>query len=687
MIITQTKNEEVVKSQEFQSKKFSITDSGKNKLFKLLVMNLYQNIDKSLIREITCNAIDANKESGTNKNAEIEYIPKNSLLGQEETLIIRDFGIGISPERMWDTFINLGESTKDTSNDFIGGFGIGCKTIFAYSDNTMIITVNNGIRYTYIACINEFDEPEMNLISKQETQSPSGTEVYILIKSWYEINNAINSELYYLKDNITFINYKPDFKDLQTYYENDNIVYNTYDSEFHIILGNIRYDIPLLNDRTKTPYGEPQSHLSVGLKFNIGELNPTPSRESLRWDSKSESLVQDRIKSAKLELIENYINPKLKGCTSLKERWHINMNSNLEKLIGKGTDFDILPYKKYHFKKDINDNYFQYRVYRVNKKIKYRYFKEVTWENYLFGRQDTIYFTNDTTFKHSKDLANSLKQGSVLLVKRDIDVSRYEISQLKGLCNTLRFNKIMVDEISTFATPIESVEVIPLETPATIKKQYQKKANLPNLTSISVKTLMRKDDWRDSVAFRNSTLDLSTIPSKPLIIYGNANDSTGLLKLGIIFKHHKTYSGYGTDFLKNVYICKINAAYNSMFKGKSNCIHITEYDKSKILSDFKCHELYSTYKYILDIELLRDMFPNLKEIYEKAILVKDTYTKFQDEIIPEVENNLEAFATILKDTLLPYINPESIPTENLNNYLKTIFNESTNQLLSNTNNN
>ena len=68
---------------------------------------------------------------------------------------IKDFGPGISPDRMSNIFIQYTASTKRDDNVQTGGFGLGAKTPFAYSNSFVIVTVMNGIKYQYNCYIDE----------------------------------------------------------------------------------------------------------------------------------------------------------------------------------------------------------------------------------------------------------------------------------------------------------------------------------------------------------------------------------------------------------------------------------------------------------------------------------------------------------------------------------------------------
>ena len=91
----------------------------------MLRTNLYSDIHGSIIRELASNVVDSHIEAGKpDAVGEIEWIDENRLLGVDAQLIIRDFGVGLSPERMRTVYGNYLSSTKRDSNDQTGGFGL-----------------------------------------------------------------------------------------------------------------------------------------------------------------------------------------------------------------------------------------------------------------------------------------------------------------------------------------------------------------------------------------------------------------------------------------------------------------------------------------------------------------------------------------------------------------------------------
>ena len=101
--------------------------------FTVLSNTLYSNKPLAVIREVLCNAWDAHIVAGKTDTPVVITI-------DEDKLSIRDHGHGIPHDMIHQIYCVYGNSTKENDGNQTGGFGLGSKSPFAYSDH---FTVNN----------------------------------------------------------------------------------------------------------------------------------------------------------------------------------------------------------------------------------------------------------------------------------------------------------------------------------------------------------------------------------------------------------------------------------------------------------------------------------------------------------------------------------------------------------------
>jgi hypothetical protein len=154
---------------------FSIGESSV--IIDILRNRLYEHKIRTSIQEIVCNAKDAMREVGKGNEFEITIPTRLSPVFK-----VRDFGPSISPERMENVFIRYGSSTKRNDNNQIGGFGIGGKSFFSYTDSFTITTWFDGMRRVYIAHIGVNNQGRLDLVSSDVTSEPTGTEIQVAVK-------------------------------------------------------------------------------------------------------------------------------------------------------------------------------------------------------------------------------------------------------------------------------------------------------------------------------------------------------------------------------------------------------------------------------------------------------------------------------------------------------------------------
>lgn len=111
-------------------------------LMHMLSKALYKDQILAVCREVICNAWDAHIEAGiTDRRIKVDIT--------DDILTIQDFGPGIPYEKMGDVYGTYGGSTKKDSKNQTGGFGLGCKSPFAYCEHFDVISTHKGERTMY----------------------------------------------------------------------------------------------------------------------------------------------------------------------------------------------------------------------------------------------------------------------------------------------------------------------------------------------------------------------------------------------------------------------------------------------------------------------------------------------------------------------------------------------------------
>lgn len=155
---------------------FGIT--GDPAFFQILSANLYSNQKLAVAREVLCNLWDAHIDAGKTN------VPGLVRISEDFVLTFRDYGKGIAPESMGAVYGTYGASTKKNDSKSTGGFGLGCKSPFAYTDSFRVTSYHNGTMTVYNitkSSVESGGKPGITEIMSAPT-TESGLEVSIPIE-------------------------------------------------------------------------------------------------------------------------------------------------------------------------------------------------------------------------------------------------------------------------------------------------------------------------------------------------------------------------------------------------------------------------------------------------------------------------------------------------------------------------
>ena len=322
---TQTKLEQ---SQDFKSYAFGIKKEGISHIFNVLRNQLYSDKILAVIREYSCNAVDAHTEVGKNEEPIVVTLPNKLLLEFK----VRDFGRGLTETEIGEIYAMYGESTKRGTNEQIGQLGLGCKSAFAYGDNFIINSFVDGTKTSYNAFIDPSQVGRISKLSEEKNKEKSGIEIVIPVKldDVDEFYHKAVGLFKYFKVIPTIKgagarNLNSDLNDETEIFSNDSGDWKLVQGQSVAIMGNIAYELDssALNLSWSSRHSQEEGlyelvNAGVRLTFNIGELDIAASREALQYTDETKKAILDRLKGC-IKEIPTVLGKRFENCATLWE--------------------------------------------------------------------------------------------------------------------------------------------------------------------------------------------------------------------------------------------------------------------------------------------------------------------------------------------------------------------------------
>lgn len=285
---------------------FGISINDTAHIMDILRNTLYSDKVAAVLREYAANAKDAHAEVGK-KDVPIKIILPTIM---EPTLIIQDYGPGLSHDDVFQVYTQYGASTKRNSNETIGQMGLGSKSGFCYSDSFTIVSCHGGKRRTYVALLDASEKGTCNLLCEEDCGKETGVSIQVPVKQ-EDISEFHNTA----KNLFQYFTPRPDINvDIPSiaangiYLTNGIINLETPDpGSWVALMGCIPYKITLGQligaggaEFEVAPW---ISQLSGALYFNIGEVHISASREELKYSKSTRELLVKKFN----DLIDEYV--------------------------------------------------------------------------------------------------------------------------------------------------------------------------------------------------------------------------------------------------------------------------------------------------------------------------------------------------------------------------------------------
>lgn len=272
----------IERSGHFQESAMKFAVNGKS--FALLSETLYKDPIKAIVRELCSNARDSHVQAG--KSAVPFLVKSPSSLDDE--FAVEDYGIGMDDDTVRNIYGSYFTSTKEQSDDFVGCFGLGSKTPLAYVQSFNLTATKGGIRNIYTVYVNEVQVPTICLLQSAQVDEPDGVRVGFAVKRQdisrfrTEIQSAFDA--YEVPPQI-----EGDAQIIPPKWLLERPTYGILEGEKKsgIMVGGVMYplqnNVPLRN---------------IQLKFNIGELELSLSRDDIKDSKKNKEAISTRLRES-----------------------------------------------------------------------------------------------------------------------------------------------------------------------------------------------------------------------------------------------------------------------------------------------------------------------------------------------------------------------------------------------------
>lgn len=297
-----TFQQDVIESTIQSDYDFSIKQSAH--AFQVLSNSLYSNKILAVVREYLTNALDAQIASGVKTPFSVTLPSDNELLGNNYWQV-RDYGTGLSEEDIKEFYCTYFSSSKQSSNDFTGMLGLGCKSAFAYTQEFTVTSWFKGAKTDYFVYV-ENGLPKLTKLGSEPSDEPNGLMVSIYVKQEdvFEFIKTTNDILQWFPQEYIPVGLRTTLE--PTYESNTCIILKNkginYGDTIHCLMGNVVYPINV-EGFNKNLIDTIQKHeYKVILKFPIGSLSILPSREGLSLDITTKKALQKKINICTNEL-------------------------------------------------------------------------------------------------------------------------------------------------------------------------------------------------------------------------------------------------------------------------------------------------------------------------------------------------------------------------------------------------
>jgi hypothetical protein len=284
--VAQSKNVEMFGVSEASDMSIAMT----GKVFYALISGLYSNKIDSIVRESIANAKDGHIKRGNPDRPSFVHAPTV----WEPFYSVRDYGCSMDHETVMRRYTTIGWSSKEDSNDEMGTFGFGSKAPFSYTSQFSVTCWAEGERRIYNCHIGEDGKPRIALMDRGPSEEEQGLMVRFDVKGG-DIQKFQTAIRYTALAHAPCFECNVAVRSCVITADHGDFYYTEDATGPLVQMGCVWYPINFDSLEDSEELKQIRSDGNLVIRTKIGDLRPTPSRETLEYTPATVRYLTDKL--------------------------------------------------------------------------------------------------------------------------------------------------------------------------------------------------------------------------------------------------------------------------------------------------------------------------------------------------------------------------------------------------------
>lgn len=398
-----------------------------------LIINLYSDPEAATVREYISNALDSHTKAGAAVPVEVF-----SASNMNPTFVVRDHGVGMSPNELRTIYAVIGASTKRDDMAQLGAYGLGCKSALSLSTQFTVKAVKDGTKTIAVVMRKADGTGDLDITKIVATDEPNGVTITIPVPNSYTFNKKILDYAYYAKPGTLLIDgkdtYNNIYKDttfthipeLRTYYSTNSR------HGFMVTTGGASYKVDIKQLKStivERVFSGWQARLGFLSDIPIGSIDLTPSRDDIQYTPRTIEFLRQLSEKTVAFLQKNLLDEINKAATRLEFATTYQANSSALQQLGVDTSRKDLQWK--------------------NQKVEFTFTADLSVES---SKQWSDNFYTSVSQHHNFNILNDLGHESryYMVVDAPEDTDKAH----KSLQNRVRTRWLTFNKVKNHHTPL-----------------------------------------------------------------------------------------------------------------------------------------------------------------------------------------------------------------------------------------